>query len=100
MVVRQFRWILKQLCDADLKVNVDKFDILRTLPEYMEALSSNRPQSNKALTYSRFNRQKEVITRHFQDMVEHYHDHWARRMIAHHSHLKCGQTKVTNLKEA
>jgi hypothetical protein len=32
-------------------------------------------------------------------MVEHYHDHWARRMIAHHSHLKCGQTKVTNLKE-
>ncbi len=32
-------------------------------------------------------------------MVEHYRDHWARQMIAHHSHLKCGQTKVTNLKE-
>ncbi len=32
-------------------------------------------------------------------MVEHYHDHWARWMIAHHSHLKCGQTKVTNLNE-
>ncbi len=40
-----------------------------------------------------------MITRHFQDMVEHYRDHWAKRMIAHHSHLKCGQTKVTNLKE-
>jgi hypothetical protein len=32
-------------------------------------------------------------------MVEHYCDHGARQMIAHHSHLKCGQTKVTNLKE-
>jgi hypothetical protein len=32
-------------------------------------------------------------------MVEHYCDHWARCMIAHHPHLKCGQTKVTNLKE-
>ncbi len=28
-------------------------------------------------------------------MVEHYCDHWARRMIARHSHLECGQTKVT-----
>ncbi len=32
-------------------------------------------------------------------MVENCCDHWARQMIAHHSHLKCGQTKVTNLKE-
>jgi hypothetical protein len=32
-------------------------------------------------------------------MVEHYRDRWARRMIAHHSHLKFCQTKVTNLKE-
>jgi hypothetical protein len=40
-----------------------------------------------------------VITRHFQDMVEHYCGHWARRMIAQHLHLKCGQTKVTNIKE-
>jgi hypothetical protein len=32
-------------------------------------------------------------------MVEPYHDHWARRMIAPHSHLKCSQTKVTNLKK-
>ncbi len=45
---RQFRWIRKQLCNADLKVNVEKFDILRTLSEYLEALTSNRPQSNKA----------------------------------------------------
>ncbi len=43
--------------------------------------------------------QKGVIKRHFHDMVEHYHDHWARWMIAHHSHLMCGPTKVTNLKE-
>ena len=28
--VRQSRWILKQLCNADLQVNADKFDILRT----------------------------------------------------------------------
>jgi hypothetical protein len=48
MAVRQSRWILKQLCDADLKVNADKFDILHTLPEYLEVLTSNRPQSNKA----------------------------------------------------
>jgi hypothetical protein len=32
-------------------------------------------------------------------MVKHYRDHWARQMIAHPPHLKCGQTKVTNLKE-
>jgi hypothetical protein len=48
MVVRQSRWILKQLCDTDLQVNADKFDILRTLTEYLEVLTSNRPQSNKA----------------------------------------------------
>jgi hypothetical protein len=29
--VRQSRWILKQLCDTDLQINADKFDILRTL---------------------------------------------------------------------
>ena len=48
MAVRQSRWILKQLRDADLKVNADKFDILRTLTEYLEVLTSNRPPSNKA----------------------------------------------------
>ncbi len=48
MAVRQSRWIFKQLCDADLNVNVDKFNILRTLPEYLEVLTSNKPQSNKA----------------------------------------------------
>jgi hypothetical protein len=48
MAVRQSRWILKQLCDADLKVNADKFDIMRTLTEYLEVLTSYRPQSNKA----------------------------------------------------
>jgi hypothetical protein len=37
-----------QLCDADLKVNSEKNDILRTLAEYQEALTSNRPQKNKA----------------------------------------------------
>jgi hypothetical protein len=47
MAVRQSRWILKQLCDADLKVNVDKFEILHTSAEYLEALTSNRPRSNK-----------------------------------------------------
>jgi hypothetical protein len=39
--------MLKQLRDADLKVNEDKFNILRTLPEYLEVLTSNKPQSNK-----------------------------------------------------
>ncbi len=48
MAVRQSRWILKQFHDADLKVNADKFDILRTLPEYLEVFTSSRPQSNKA----------------------------------------------------
>ncbi len=46
--VRQSRLILKQLRDTDLKINADKFDILRTLPEYLEVLTSNRSQSNKA----------------------------------------------------
>jgi hypothetical protein len=32
-------------------------------------------------------------------MVEHYRDHWARQMFAHHSHFKCGQTMITNLNE-
>jgi hypothetical protein len=47
MAVRQSRWILKQLCDADLKVYADNFDILHTLTEYLKVLTSNRPQSNK-----------------------------------------------------
>ncbi len=47
-VVKQSRWIFKQLCNADLKVNADKFDILCTLTEYLKVLTSNRPQSNKA----------------------------------------------------
>jgi hypothetical protein len=48
MAVRQSRWILKQLRDADLEVNSDKFDIPHTLTEYLDVLTSNRPQSNKA----------------------------------------------------
>jgi hypothetical protein len=48
MAVRQSKWILKQLCDADVKVNVNKFDILHTLTEYLEAFTNNRPQSIKA----------------------------------------------------
>ena len=43
VAVRQSRWILKQLCNADLKVNADKFDILRTLMKYLEVLN-NRPR--------------------------------------------------------
>jgi hypothetical protein len=31
-----------------LKVNADKFYILRTSTEYLEVLTSKRPQSNKA----------------------------------------------------
>ncbi len=38
---RQSRWILKQLCNADLKVIADKFNILSTLTEYLEALVGN-----------------------------------------------------------
>jgi hypothetical protein len=45
--VRQPRWILKQLWDTDLHVNVDKFDTLCTLTEYLEVLISNKPQSNR-----------------------------------------------------
>ncbi len=49
VATRQSRWIVKQLCDADLKVNAEKFDILRISTEYLVALTSNhRPQSNKA----------------------------------------------------
>ncbi len=56
--VRQPRWILKQLHDADLQVNVEKFDILRTSTEYLEVLTNKRPQSNKAQTQLQFNRPK------------------------------------------
>jgi hypothetical protein len=59
MAVRQSRWILKQLHDADLKVNADKFDILRTLHEYLEVLTSNRPQSNKVRHFHNLTAQKE-----------------------------------------
>ncbi len=48
--VRQPRCILKQLCDADLQVNADKFDVLRTSIECLEVLTNKRPQSNKAQT--------------------------------------------------
>ena len=47
MAVRQARWILKQLCDADLEVNADKFEILHTSTECLEVLISKKPQSNK-----------------------------------------------------
>ena len=78
-IVRQPRWILKQLCNTDLEVNADKFNILCTSTEYLEVLANKRPQSNKAQTQLRFNCPKGVITRHFHGMVEHYRDHWARR---------------------
>ncbi len=48
--VRQPRWILNQLCDADLQVNANKFDRLRTSIECLEVLTNKRPQSNKAQT--------------------------------------------------
>ncbi len=77
MAVRQSRWILMKLCNTDLKVNADKFHILRTLNtwRYLQVIDPRvtRHRHNHDLTA-----QKEVITRHFQDMVEHYRDHWAR----------------------
>ncbi len=44
MAVRQPRWILKQLRDAGLEVNADKFDTLRTSIECLEALTSKDPR--------------------------------------------------------
>jgi hypothetical protein len=78
MVVRQSRWILKQLCDDDLKVNAEKFDILCTLTEYLEVLTLIDPRVTRRRHNHDFTAQKSVITRHFQDMVEHYRDHSAR----------------------
>ncbi len=93
------RWILKQLCNAGLKVNVDKINILRTYLNTWKYLQVNDPRVTRRRHNCNLTAPTGVITRHFHGMVEHYCDHWARRNDAHHSHLKCGQTKVTKSKE-
>jgi hypothetical protein len=47
---RQFRWILKLLCDADIKVNAEKSTFCTLKIEYLEAFTHKRedkPESNK-----------------------------------------------------
>ncbi len=80
MAVRQSRWILKQLRDTDLKVNADKFNILHILTEYLEGkyLQVIDPRVTRRRHNQDLTAQKGVITRHIQDMVEHYCDHWAK----------------------
>ncbi len=72
-VSRQSRWILKQHCNADFEVYAKRIQHRAHLIKYLEAFMPNdghKAQSKRCRQYSRLNRPKGVITRHFHDIAQ------------------------------
>ncbi len=98
--------VLKQLCNAELKVNAAKSTFCALKIEYLSYVltrDSIKPQSNKVqgiLTIKPPTGVRQL--RHFLGMVQYYPDFWARRsdMLAPLTSLvgECGQTKSTKAK--
>ncbi len=98
--------VLRQLCDAGLKVNAAKSTFCALEIEYLGYVLTRdgiKPQSNKVqaiLTIKLPTGVKQL--RHFLGMVEYYPDLWARRsdMLASLTSLvgECSQTKSTRAK--
>ncbi len=98
--------VLRQLCDAGLKVNAAKLTFCALEIEYLGYVltrDSIKPQSNKVQAILAIEPPTGVRQlRHFLGMVQYYHDLWARRsdMLAPLTSLvgECGQTKSTKAK--
>jgi hypothetical protein len=98
--------VLRQLCDAGLKVNAAKSTFCTLEIEYLGYVLTRdgiTPQRNKVqaiLTIKLPTGVKQL--RHFLGMVQYYRDLWARRsnMLAPLTSLvgECGQTKTTKAK--
>ena len=98
--------VLKQLCNAELKVNAAKSTFCALKIEYLGYVLTRegiKPQSNKVQAILMIKPPTGVKQlRHFLGMVQYYHDLWARRsnMLAPLTSLvgECGQTKSTKAK--
>jgi hypothetical protein len=98
--------VLRQLCDAGLKVNAAKWTFCALEIEYLGYVltrDSIKPQSNKVQAILAIKLPTGVKQlRHFLGMVQYYRDLWARRshMLAPLTSLvgECSQTKTTKTK--
>jgi hypothetical protein len=98
--------VLRQLCDAGLKVNAAKLTFCALEIEYLgyvRTRNSIKPQSNKVQAILAIKPPTGVRQlRHFLGMVQYYRDLWARRseMLAPLTSLvgECSQTKTTKAK--
>ncbi len=104
--VEKLEEVLRQLCDAGLKVNDTKSTFCALEIEYLGYVltrDSIKPQSNKVQAILAIKPPTGVRQlRHFLGMVLYYRDLWPRRsnMLAPHTSLvgECGQTKSTKAK--
>ncbi len=98
--------VLRQLCDAGLKVNAAKLTFCALEIEYLGYVltrDSIKPQSNKVQAILTIKPPTGVRQlQHFLGMVQYYRDLWARRsnMLTPLTSLvgECGQTKTTKAK--
>jgi hypothetical protein len=98
--------VLRQLCNAGLKVNAAKSTFCALEIEYLGYILTRdgiKPQSNKVQAILAIKLPTGVRQlRHFLGMVQYYRDLWARRsdMLAPLTSLvgECGQTKTTKAK--
>ncbi len=98
--------VLRGLRDAGLKVNAAKLTFCALEIEYLGYVlirDAIKPQSNKMQAILTIKPPTGVKQpRHFLDMVQYYHDLWARQsnMLAPLTSLarECGQTKTTKAK--
>ncbi len=98
--------VLRQLCDAGLKVNTAKLTFCTLEIEYLGYVLTRdgiKPQSNKVQAILGIKPPTGVKQlRHFLGMVQYYHDPWARQsdILAPLTSLvrECGQTKTTKAK--
>jgi hypothetical protein len=101
--------VLRQLCNAGLKVNAAKLTFCTLKIEYLGYVLTRdgiKPQSNKVQAILAVKPPTGVRQlRHFLGMVQYYRDLWARwsKMLAPLTSLalvgECGQTKTTKAKE-
>ncbi len=104
--LKKLKYVLRCLCNAGFKVNVEKLTFCALEIEYLGYILTRdgiKPQSNKVqaiLTIQLPTNVKEL--RHFLGMVQYYRDLCARwsKMLAPLTSLvgECGQTKVIKAK--
>ncbi len=98
--------ILRCLCNAGLKTNIEKSTFCALEIEYLGyilTIDGIKPQSNKVQAILAIQPPTNVKQlRHFLGIVQYYHDLWARRsqMLTPLTSLvgECGQTKTTKAK--